>query len=218
MRTRKRTAAKVLSFLDTLDASGLAAGAILSLFLILSGVRYLALLLIFFVLASFFTKLGSHRKGNHRPRGWRNVLANGSFPTFAALIGSPAVFAGAVSAITADKLAGEIGQLSAKRPVMITDWKRNVPRGTNGGITLLGEAAATLAGGAIGFSSFFLLGGASLQTHLTVGILSGFLGANFDSLLGALFENRKLIDKHGVNFLASIFGGLVSLASFWLLK
>ncbi|MFH0961367.1 MAG: DUF92 domain-containing protein [archaeon] len=214
MKGRKRTATEALLFLNTLDSGGLAAGAILSALLILSGVRYLALLLVFFVLAAVFTKLGSKRKGNHRPRGWRNVLANGIFPTFAAVVGSPQLFVGALSAVTADKLAGEIGQLSDRKPILITDWETQVPRGTNGGITLLGESSAVLAGSVIGAVSFVLLGRFAPPLYLFAGVVSGFLGANFDSILGAVFENRGLLDKHGVNFLASVFGGIVSLAIF----
>jgi len=190
---------------DSLDSKGILLSIPLAILLLYSGISYFFVLLAFFLIAAFFTKYGSSVKGIHKPRGWRNVLANGAVPMAAAIFSNPILFLGAVSAITADKLSGEIGQLSKKRPVLITSGKQ-VKAGTNGGITLLGELASVLSGLAIGliFSLFFPQ--ISLFRALSLGALSGFLGANFDSLLGALFENRGFLNKHQVNFLASLFG------------
>lgn len=184
------------------------------MFLIPSGFGYFALLAVFFVSASFFTKFGSEKKGGHSKRGWVNVLANGLFPTVAAVSASPVMFFSSLSAVTADKLAGEIGQLSPKNPVMITDLRKRVPMGTNGGITPLGEAVSAISGGAIGIAAWIAFGGAPFLHYFSTGVACGFFGSNFDSFLGATLENRGFADKHAVNFLASVFGGILGLLIF----
>lgn len=198
---------------DSLDSKGILLSIPLAIVLLASGIRYFLVLLAFFLITAFFTKYGSSVKGVHKPRGWRNVLANGAVPATTAFFSNPVLFLGAVSAITADKLAGEIGQLSKKPPILITSGK-SVKTGTNGGITLLGELASIWSGLAIGLVFFLLFQPFSLARALSLGALSGFLGANFDSLLGALFENKGLLNKHQVNFLASLFGaGMAFLAN-----
>jgi uncharacterized protein (TIGR00297 family) len=194
----------------TLDFSGFLAAGILGLLLLaFGGVNYFLLIFAFFVLSAVFTRFGESRKGVHRPRGWENVFANGLFPTFAAVLGRPDVFFGAICAISADKLAGEIGQTAKPWPRLITNLAKKVMPGTNGGITLLGEVSAGATGLFFGALAFLLFRSSPAAKYLLVGFLSGFLGANFDSLLGATLENRGLLTKHGVNFLASVFGGVI---------
>ncbi len=198
---------------DSLDSKGILFSIPLAIILLASGIGYFLVLLAFFLIAAFFTKYGSSVKGVHKPRGWRNVLANGAVPATTAIFSNPVLFLGAVSAITADKLAGEIGQLSKKPPILITSGK-SVKTGTNGGITLLGELASILSGLAIGLIFFLFFPQISLFHSLSLGAISGFLGANFDSLLGAIFENNGILNKHQVNFLASLFGaGIAFLAN-----
>ena len=44
---------------------------------------------------------------------------------------------------------------------------------------------------------------------LTAALLGGFLGTNFDSLLGATLQSRGLLSNNGVNLFATLFGALV---------
>ena len=39
----------------------------------------------------------------------------------------------------------------------------------------------------------------------------GWLGCQVDSILGALFENKGLIGKHTVNFLATLSGAIMAI-------
>jgi uncharacterized protein (TIGR00297 family) len=97
--------------------------------------------------------------------------------------------------------------------VLITTFEP-VPKGTNGGITLLGEAAALVASFIIAFTAM-LLGIGDLRMLLSATI-AGFAGSNVDSLVGALFENRGIIGNAGTNLIATITGGLLAAALFLL--
>ena len=50
-----------------------------------------------------------------------------------------------------------------------------------------------------------------LLTMLVVVTAIGWLGCQVDSVLGALFENKGLIGKHTVNFLATLSGALMAI-------
>ncbi len=201
----------------TLDLRGLLAAAAMGAILVwLAGIPYFLLMLVFFLLSAFFTRFGERRKGVHGPRGWENVVANGSFATIAAIFGRPEIFFGAMCAVAADKMAGEVGQTSTAHPRMITDLKRRVVPGTNGGVSFLGEVSATATGVFFGALAFVLFRGHPVSEYLLVGAAIGFSGANFDSLLGAILENRGHLTKHGVNFLASVFGGVLAVLLFGL--
>jgi uncharacterized membrane protein len=50
-----------------------------------------------------------------------------------------------------------------------------------------------------------------LLTMLVVVTLIGWLGCQVDSILGALFENKGLMGKHTVNFLATLSGALMAI-------
>jgi uncharacterized membrane protein len=39
--------------------------------------------------------------------------------------------------------------------------------------------------------------------------IGGFLGTNFDSLLGATLQSRSMLSNNGVNLVATAFGALV---------
>lgn len=123
-----------------------------------------------------------------------------------------ALFASSISVIAADTFASEIGVIDRK-VFMITTLKRT-KQGINGGVSLTGELAALL-GSSIIAVSYMILSGRYTDLYIPMIVLvSGFLGCQFDSLLGALFENKGLLTKGGVNMLASVFGVLFSLAIF----
>lgn len=112
---------------------------------------------------------------------------------------------------TADTWASEIGILSRGNPRLVTSFfLKEVPRGTNGGMSVLGTAASGAGGLFIGLI-FWLL---SLLMHGEVGtpkqypmvlfgMLCGLLGSLYDSILGATLQasyfskDRKCIVKSG---------------------
>jgi uncharacterized protein (TIGR00297 family) len=123
-----------------------------------------------------------------------------------------ALFASSISVIAADTFASEIGVIDRK-VFMITTLKRT-KQGINGGVSLTGELAAVL-GSSIIAVSYLILSGRYFELYLPLVVfISGFLGCQMDSILGAVFENRGYLSKGWVNMLASLFGVLFSLAIF----
>ncbi|MBX7232815.1 MAG: DUF92 domain-containing protein [Caldilineales bacterium] len=99
-------------------------------------------------------------------------------------------FLGALSAATADTWATEIGILSAQPPRLITTG-RPAPAGASGGVTPLGLAASLAGGTFIGFCAYLLLILTSAPASWllpAIGAIAGFIGAAFDSLLGATWQ------------------------------
>ena len=205
-----------------LDATGTAVAVLMGLLVyFFAGYSWLILLLSFLFLGFATTKYRySYKKKLNvsEPHGGRrravNVIANGALPTiFAGLYAidsSQGVFlAGylaSLATVTGDTLSSELGVLSRKKPVLITTFQE-VPHGTNGGITLLGELAGIAGALFIGLMAY-ALGMAPLTLSLASSLLGGILGFNFDSLLGAVFERRRMLSNAWVNFLSSMAGGL----------
>jgi len=159
------------------------------------------LLLAFFFSASALTRHRSGRKtaaavdfaqGEGRDLG--QALANGGIAALLAaawaLAPQPVLwwaFAGSLAAVTADTWATEVGMLSPRPPRRLWDGAR-VPPGTSGAISPVGTLAAALGALALGTWAWVLspVGGPPARIA-TVG-LAGFLGALFDSLLGAIVQ------------------------------
>ena len=147
-------------------------------------------------------------------RGYRNVFANGGVSAAAALLYGitmnplfAAMFVGSVATAAADTVASEIG-VTGGCPYMITTLRR-VPPGTNGGITLTGEATALAASLIISVTAF-ALGVIDLPTA-AICTAAGLVGTNVDSLVGALIENRGYIGNAGTNVLGTLGGGVFAL-------
>lgn len=106
---------------------------------------------------------------------------------------------------TADTWASEVGILSKAKPRLVTTLLlREVPHGTNGGMSLLGTVASFAGGLFIGliFFMFEYMFSNSQQYRLIIfGGICGFFGSLFDSLLGATLQatyyskTRKCIVK-----------------------
>lgn len=206
------------------DVSGLFSGSLVGIILIVfADVRWFLVMLAFLVIGSAATRYRFDLKAaagiaesHGGVRGYVNVFANGLVGVAAAVLyglsgGSPlplAIFLGSVATAAADTMGGEIG-MTSRDPVLITTLEP-VPKGTNGGITLLGEVASLCASAAIALSAF-LLGIGDIRMLLIV-TLAGFAGSNVDSLVGALLENRGFIGNAGTNLIATLAGGLVALA------
>ena len=148
--------------------------------------RGLVLLLVFFLSGSLLTQLAERRAPR---RTARQVLANGGVAAVAALFSAWPIAAGALAAAAADTWATEIGAFSPFAPRLITSG-RQVPRGTSGGITVLGSL-----GGAAGAVMIALLaeafrpqGAAPGSAALIAG--AGVAGMVADSLLGATVQGK----------------------------
>lgn len=218
-------------------------------------------LVAFFASSSALTRLFSKRKkalaktfSKGGRRDWAQVLANGGPALLALGLGAadwlpqavawPA-FAAALAGATADTWATELGVLSPGQPQLITTGQR-VPRGTSGGVSLVGSLAA--AAGALLIALIAGLVGAGFMhpSFLLSVLLAGVLGSYFDSLIGATVQAiyycpdcKKETEQHPlhscgaattlrrgwawmsndwVNFLSGLFSILVLLAAaaFWL--
>jgi uncharacterized membrane protein len=128
------------------------------------------------------------------------------------------------AAVAADTFSSELGILSSGQPRLITSpTLRKVPRGTNGGVTLLGLGAGLLGSMIIVTASMLFLpscteesaqtpaGGAPwtmLERRKFMGfmVLWGALGSVLDSFLGGLFQRSvrdvrsgKIVEGEGGN-------------------
>lgn len=175
---------------------------------LLGGIQAFSALAVFFVLGEFATiysrKKTSH---DHEQRTSLNIAGNAGAGIIALLFSNPAAFFGSVSAALSDTLSSEIGLLSKKKPRLITDMKEVSP-GTDGAVTLLGFAGAFLGALAISLVHLFFFGNPFVAFFVFLG---GITGTIADSFLGAIFQQRKILDNNQVNFLASACGALVVL-------
>jgi uncharacterized protein (TIGR00297 family) len=94
-----------------------------------------------------------------------------------------------------DTFASELGILSKGKPRLL-GFLRQVPHGTNGGVSILGTFMSALGGLIIGLSSHSSLilqcpeyvNGLNL---IYIGLFSGLFGSFIDSVLGAFFQKTK---------------------------
>jgi uncharacterized protein (TIGR00297 family) len=201
------------------DLKGAIAALIVGVFILALGSLYwLILMLIFAITAQMATKFRIKEKtqkklqeGEHGERHASNVI-------YAALIGIAIaamnatkiggfpyflIFAVSFASVNADTFASEIGVFD-NNVYMITGFKKITP-GINGGISLLGEAAALLGSFIIGISYIALdFHGFSIVPLIAITLL-GFVGCQIDSILGALFENRGKMSKGQVNAASTLF-------------
>jgi len=216
----------------SLSSSGAVAALVVGGVNMLYGFRYGSTLVAFYLSSSKLTKYKAevkkaieedYKEGGQRD--WTQVLANSLMGTCAAmglwlrvgwrdpcfdsradpiataLLGA---FLGHFACCNGDTWASEVGTLSRRLPRLITTFKE-VPKGTNGGVSLLGTAASAAGGAFIGL--YFLL--SSLPTTnschvegphnsmavllaqwkaVPLGLTAGFFGSMVDSLLGATLQ------------------------------
>jgi uncharacterized protein (TIGR00297 family) len=161
---------------------------------------------LFFVVAEAGT-IYSKRKGTkHDVRTTGNILGNSGTAVLALILGFQFGFFAALAAALADTLSGEIGLLSKKKPVLITNFKQVEP-GTDGGITRLGLMAGVFGAAVIGGVHFALY---QDQFLFLVLVASGFFGSIADSFFGAILERQKKLGNAEVNFLGSLSGTLMA--------
>jgi uncharacterized protein (TIGR00297 family) len=208
------------------DSDAVLSETIVCLLVILfAGLSWFILLLAFYLLGGAFTRYGySHKhklgiaQSHGGRRGYKNVYSNSLVPLVLAICygvygNDLFIFAFIASVATAngDTLASEIGETSRSKPRMITTLKETEP-GVDGGVTPLGEAASFAGAIIIGL----LAAGMGMVGifGIVVAAIGGFLGTNFDSLLGATLQSRGLLSNNGVNLVATAFGALVG-GAFW---
>ena len=163
-------------------------------------------------------------------RGGSNVVSNGIVPPLVAFCYSIGLlqpeqalvaFTTSIAAATADTMASEIGVLSPK-PVLITNPRKAVEPGTNGGVSLEGTVASLLSAvsmSMLSFSAFILIIEKSDPlyvafdiNYLYISAFFGFFGSIIDSLLGATLESRGVLGNGGVNFCSISLTVILSLA------
>ena len=170
-------------------------------------------------------------QGKHGERNAKNVLANGLIPAIIPILrywlGDPLaglLFIVCISEAASDSFANEIGVLS-NRAYLITNLRKRVRPGTDGGVSVLGEFAGLAGAFAPAMLGWILISEYNnsiipitnieqmpmTYTTLLIPILIGFLGCHIDSLLGATLQRRKLISNDTVNFLSVLISLIIAL-------
>jgi len=204
------------------------------------GLSWVILLLIFLVTSFAATKyrfaLKKERglqEGVRGERDWENVLASGLvpviiaimsyendyYPTFDRSIGTT-LFLCAVAIAAADTVASELGILSRKT-WLITTGKR-VRAGTDGGVSGLGQLWAFIAALYTGAVGIVVLGyfDAALEFDWWLPIfvaMIGFVGCQFDSVIGATIERRGYVSKLTNNLMSIASGTILAWVMIWLI-
>ncbi|MCD6434146.1 MAG: DUF92 domain-containing protein [Candidatus Diapherotrites archaeon] len=178
---------------------------------VLSSLGSVLLMLSFVVFGEGVTRAARKiRKARPHPRrALGNVIGNGGAALVALFAGSEIAFVGALSAALADTFSSEIGLLSKTKPRLITKpWKKVRP-GTDGGVTLLGFAAAVV--GATVIVSIALMLRITYMKYAWALIMIGIIGSIIDSIIGDIFERKGLLNNTAVNFIASGCAGLLAI-------
>jgi len=212
--------------------SGAIAGGVVCFILIIgNGIPAFVGLVTVFILAWASTRIGYRKKAqlgtaeNKTGRKASQVLANLSVAAGCALLhllhpklvshadevfslGMVAAFAEAA----ADTVSSELGQLQS-RARLITSWQI-VPAGTDGGLSLLGTFAGIIAALIVSSICFVMRVISSHGAMIAMSV--AILGMLADSLIGALFERRRLLNNDAVNFLGTLTAavGAIFFASF----
>lgn len=203
----------------SLDLVGSAVMIIMGIIIIFSaGVNWLLLIILFLVMSLLATRYSKKYKMSlgefEGRRTSKNVISNGVVACFMAAFGGfylPFVggFIGAIATATADTLASEIGVLD-QNPRLITTFQKVDP-GTNGAVSTLGTAVGIVGAAIIGIAAYFLGILPNPLIAIGVSVISGTVGCFMDSILGALFENRRLLTNEHVNLIATIVGAIVGI-------
>lgn len=192
-------------------------GVILALFFgivlfFYGGPSYLALMLIFFLLAMVVTRYEYDIKRElglyEHERGWENVLSNGFLPTILAVLSpyiGPMPFIASMAAVTADKFGSEIGVLDPHDPLSIFSLKPVKP-GTSGAMSVIGTVGSLAGACAIGAVAVFVFG--LNPTAALLVSMAGLVGSIADTMFGVL-EEAGIGTKGTTNFICSLTGALI---------
>ncbi len=182
------------------------------------GLNWLILLIVFASVSQIVTKIGFKKKvaiqqqeGKGGERKVSNVVYGGAIGVIISLINVTVpynfpyfiIFATAFAAIASDTFASEIGVLDSKT-YLITTMKR-CKTGLNGGVSKTGTLASLVGSGSIALTEYIIQFRAYDYYYAIIVLIAGFAASQFDSLLGALYENNQKLSKGSVNLLASLF-------------
>ncbi|HET9166645.1 MAG TPA: DUF92 domain-containing protein [Candidatus Angelobacter sp.] len=196
-------------FAGGVNFTGALAGSAVAFIMAVRDLRMFLALLIVFAVTLVATRIGYARKQQLRtaePAGGRTAaqaMANlGIAALVVAIAGKawPVLALAALAEAAGDTSSSEIGMAFPGKTLMITNFKSVAP-GTDGGISLFGTIAAVL--GAASVAVVAVATALVPVSQLATIILAGFFGTVIDSLLGAIFERRGLLDNDLVNLLST---------------
>jgi uncharacterized protein (TIGR00297 family) len=204
--------------------SGAAAGGMVCFVLYAAaGVEAFALLALVFLLTWAATRIGYQRKlrlGTAEKKSGRTaaqVFANVGVAAmcagaYALRNHDPAFLLGlsaSLSEAAADTVSSELGQAFSQRARLITNWKE-VPAGTDGGISLFGTSCGMVAGGVVSLAA--VLTGLVPRNWWALSAGAAIAAMIADSFLGAILERRGWLNNNGVNFLSTLLAAGICLA------
>jgi uncharacterized protein (TIGR00297 family) len=188
-----------------LTASGTAAAIVVgALALAASGWAGLLLLFAFFLPSSYVSRISRPPEEGLDPKGEQRdalqVLANGLAPVLGAAVAAWSgpddlawmMLLGGLSVAAADTWATAIGSWSRQEPRHLLTGRR-VPRGTNGGVTILGTAGAAAGALVIGLVA---LPGPAVRP-VPAAIIIGLAGMLLDAALGGALQGRFHCERCG---------------------
>ncbi len=176
-----------------------------------------------FIMTFAATRFGRRRKqrmGTAEPKYGRRasqIVANLGVAGLCAGAASPLLSAACIAALaeaTADTVSSEMGQALNGRTLLITSL-REVPAGTDGGISIAGTTLGAVAAGIIVLVAA-ATGSLSWQNSMAA-FLAGIGGLLFDSYLGATVERRGWLGNDLVNFTSTaLAANLAFMGAHWL--
>ena len=184
-----------------LTPGGAVAATMVGTAVVVGGMKWIALLLFFFITSSALSRWRSAErerliwtmvhKGSRRDA--TQVLANGGIFAISAVwstaadeLSWQAIGIGAIAAAVSDTWSTEIGTVIGGRPRMITSGREVAP-GTSGGITIAGSIGALV--GAVSTAVVAMLVGWDVPAAAIVA--GGIAGSLVDSLVGAFLQERR---------------------------
>jgi len=202
------------------SSSGALAGAAVAFVFIFArqDLRLFWVLLVVFFVTLLATRAGRLRKQGlsiaeaERGRSASQVMAN--LGVAATLLAIPSVDSAhllalaALAELAADTTSSEIGAAFSNRTVLITSWKE-VPPGTDGGISLKGTAAGILA--ALITAACAAALGLARSGGMLVVAGAGAIGMLVDSILGGTLEKRGYLNNDVVNLLSTAAAAAIAL-------